>query len=55
MKTYVITGATSGIGYELVKYFAKYNIVFAGYRNSEKIEELKVESGFYETLEQLKS
>lgn len=41
MKTYVITGATSGIGYELVKYFAKDNIVFAGYRNSEKIEELK--------------
>lgn len=35
-KTYVITGATSGIGLELVKVLSKSNIVFAGYRNSEK-------------------
>ena len=41
MKTYVITGATSGIGEELVKYFAKDNIVFGGYRYDIKIEKLK--------------
>lgn len=41
MKTYVITGATSGIGLELVKYFSTENIVFAGYRNSEKIDNLQ--------------
>lgn len=40
-KTYVITGATSGIGKELVKVFAQdeNNIIFAGYRNSQKIPE----------------
>ncbi|MCQ2753428.1 MAG: SDR family NAD(P)-dependent oxidoreductase [bacterium] len=37
-KTYVITGATSGIGMELVKILAKDNIVFAGYRDEKKIE-----------------
>ena len=31
-KVYVITGATSGIGLELVKYFSVENTVFAGYR-----------------------
>lgn len=38
MKTYVITGATSGIGKALTEYFAKYdnNIVYAGYRNKTK-------------------
>lgn len=36
MKTIVITGATSGIGFALAKYFAKDNKVFAGYRNEEK-------------------
>ena len=41
MKTYVITGATSGIGQALVKHFSKDNIVFAGYRNGGKIEELQ--------------
>lgn len=41
MKTYIITGATSGIGNALTKYFAKDNIVFAGYRNSDKAEALR--------------
>lgn len=40
MKTYVITGATSGIGKALAEYFAKDNIVFAGYRNEAKKQEL---------------
>ena len=34
-KTYVITGATSGIGKALLKKIAKNNIIFAGYRNIE--------------------
>lgn len=41
MKTYVITGSTSGIGEALTKHFSKENIVFAGYRNEEKAENLK--------------
>lgn len=32
-KTYVITGATSGIGKEVISELAENNIVFAGYRN----------------------
>ena len=40
-KTYVITGATSGIGKALLKFFVKDNIVFAGYRNEKYIEEIK--------------
>ncbi|MCD8377404.1 MAG: SDR family NAD(P)-dependent oxidoreductase [Candidatus Gastranaerophilales bacterium] len=36
MKTYVITGATSGIGLALCKYFSKENMVFAGFRNYDK-------------------
>lgn len=40
MKTYVISGATSGIGRALVEYYAKENIVFAGYRNEDKKQEL---------------
>lgn len=39
-KIYVITGATSGIGKALVEYFSKNNIVFAGYRNKNKLKEL---------------
>lgn len=41
MKTYIITGATSGIGKALTEYFSKENIVYAGYRNEEKLAELK--------------
>ena len=41
MKTIVITGATSGIGYALAKFFAKENKVFAGYRNEEKVSMLE--------------
>ena len=41
MKTYVITGATSGIGNSLVREFSRDNVVFAGYRNFEKREELE--------------
>lgn len=39
-KVYVITGSTSGIGYEAVKEFSKNAIVFAGYRNSELLERI---------------
>lgn len=41
MKTYVITGATSGIGEALTKYFAKDNTVFCAYRDETKTEKLK--------------
>lgn len=41
MKTYVITGGTSGIGKALVEYFSKDNIVFAGYRNESKKNSLE--------------
>ncbi len=40
-KTYVITGATSGIGNELVKRLASEHNVFAGYRNPDLAEDLK--------------
>lgn len=40
-KTYVVTGATSGIGNALVKILAKDNIVFAGYRSESKGKELE--------------
>ena len=40
MKTYVITGATSGIGNSLVREFSLSNTVFAGYRNDKKLESL---------------
>ena len=39
-KTYVVTGATSGIGESIVRELAKENIVFAGYRSESKGEEL---------------
>ncbi len=41
MKKYVITGATSGIGEALTKEFSKTSLVFAGYRNSAKIDILR--------------
>ena len=43
MKTYVITGATSGIGKALAEYFVQFdnNIVYAGYRNEDKKLELE--------------
>ena len=41
MKTYVITGATSGIGKALVEKFVNGNIVFAGYRNKKYLQELE--------------
>lgn len=41
MKKYVITGATSGIGKALAEEFSKTGLVFAGYRNSAKLEELQ--------------
>lgn len=41
MKTYVITGATSGIGEALTKFFAKDNMVFCGYRDESKVEKLQ--------------
>ena len=40
-KTYVITGAASGIGKALVEYFAKENIVFAGVRREECLLEME--------------
>ena len=39
-KVYVITGATSGIGYAILNELCKENIIFAGYRNAEKINRL---------------
>ena len=40
IKTYVITGATSGIGRSLVEILCKNNIVFAGFRSEAKGREL---------------
>ena len=40
-KTYIITGATSGIGKALLKKLANDNIIFASYRNDKYLEELK--------------
>lgn len=39
-KTYVITGSTSGIGNAVVKELSKNNLVFAGFRNEEKLKDL---------------
>ncbi len=41
-KTYVITGASSGIGKELVEILSKENIVFAGFRNKEQEAGLRI-------------
>ena len=40
-KTYVITGAASGIGKALLEKIAENNIVFAGYRNKKHEIDLK--------------
>lgn len=40
-KTYVLTGATSGIGYALLKKLVNNNVVFAGYRNEKYVKELE--------------
>ena len=40
-KTYVITGASSGIGKALTKELCKDNMIFAGYRNEAKRAELE--------------
>lgn len=39
-KVYVVTGATSGIGKDLIIKLSENNIVFAGYRNEDKKNEL---------------
>ena len=41
IKTYVVTGAASGIGRALVTKLAENNIVFSGYRNKSHEEDLK--------------
>ena len=47
-KTYVITGATSGIGKHLTEALAENNIIFAGYRSEEKGKELaKISKNVY--------
>lgn len=47
-KTYVVTGATSGIGKALVEILAKDSIVFAGYRSEAKGKELEsISSNIY--------
>ena len=40
-KTYVITGAASGIGRALIVRLAENNVIFAGYRNKSHEEDLK--------------
>ena len=40
-KTYVITGATSGIGKALIEKIAENNVVFAGYRDKSKLSKLE--------------
>lgn len=47
-KTYVITGATSGIGKTLVEKLGVDNVVFAGYRSEEKLCDLsQISSNVY--------
>ena len=41
-KTYVITGSASGIGRALLERIANDNVVFAGYRNKDNEDELRV-------------
>ena len=47
-KTYIITGASSGIGNAILKKLADDNIIFAGYRNKEHLEKLqKISANIY--------
>lgn len=47
-KTYLVTGATSGIGKALVEKLAENNIIFAGYRSENKKAELEnISSNIY--------
>lgn len=43
-KTYVITGSTSGIGKTLLERIAGDNVVFTGYRDKSKLEQLQAVS-----------
>ena len=48
IKTYVITGAASGIGKSLLLKLAENNIIFAGYRNKSHEDDLrKISSNIY--------
>lgn len=54
-KVYVITGATSGIGKDFVEIFAKDkdNIIFAGYRNENKIPAKHLDNVHYFYIDML--
>lgn len=54
MKTFVITGATSGIGRALLEKFSKDNLVYAGFRNPEyevELAEIENVTPFYIDME----
>lgn len=54
MKTFVITGTTSGIGRALLEKFSKNNLVFAGFRNTKyeaELAEIENVTPFYIDME----
>ena len=54
MKTFVITGATSGIGKALLEEFSKDALVFAGFRNAKyesQLSEMKNVIPFFIDME----